>query len=334
MRLDELGEFGALARLIRDAGALRDDVILGPGDDAAVMRFTGGEDLVVTTDAFIEGRHWREGWLAPAELGRRLVAANVSDLAAMAAEPRWALIQYGMPRACDIAELEAIQSGVARALEAEGATLVGGNLSSVEGARWLSLTLLGACSPGLVWKRSGARPGDLVGVTGSPGRAGATVRLLERLGVDECASRFSLLLDGFRAPESRVAFARALAAADGVSAAVDLSDGLAADLGHLCDASQCGVELDLRSLAPDARLEAAAAFLGIRADELQISASDDYELVLAVSPGSADACASLAARHGVPFAIVGRITEKSAGRVLVDANDARDWPAGFDHFAR
>ncbi len=333
MRLSEAGEFGAIARLVRHAGAARGDVILGAGDDAAIVRPGPGEDLVLTTDAFVEGRHWKRGWLAPEAVGARLAAANLSDLAAMAAEPRWAVVAFGAAADDDAGELEALQSGLSRALAAHGAALVGGNLSSVSAERWAALTLVGAVASGGAWTRAGARPGDLLVATGSPGRAGAVERLLDRLGPTACEARFAGLLADWRAPASRVAFARALAACGGVRAAIDLSDGLAGDLGHLCDASGVGAALDLAAFAPDEPLERAAEALGTSAAALRLDPSDDYELLLALDPAHRDALESLAAEHGVALQFAGRITPPGEGRRVAGAASP-SLPRGFDHFAR
>src|SRR5439155_5571043 len=157
-------------------------VVLGSGVDAAVVSPEPNRDLVVTTDAFVEGRHWRPGLIEPGALGARLAAANLSDLAAMAAEPRWGLVSAGVRPDHDLDGLLALDGGIARGLAAHRASLVGGNFAAVEGAEWISLTVLGSCAKGRAWTRAGASGGDLVAVTGGPGRAAAGLRLLERDG--------------------------------------------------------------------------------------------------------------------------------------------------------
>jgi thiamine-monophosphate kinase len=163
-------EFARIAALTRGLSAGQ-GVVLGPGDDAAVLRPRAGWDLVATTDAFIEDRHFRRGQLPPGAIGRRLAAANLSDLAAMAALPRWALFSLVVPAAWDEAEVREVQQAAASALEAEGAAVVGGNLARTEGPFVAGVTLLGEVQPGRHFTRSGARPDDVLAVTGRPGAA-------------------------------------------------------------------------------------------------------------------------------------------------------------------
>ena len=190
--LGELGEFEVIRRLTAArSGAGRErafaadpraGVVVGSGDDAAVLRPAPGSDLVATTDAFVEGGHFLRDWCPARVAGARLAQANLSDLAAMAAVPRWALLSIGARPESEVADLVAFQSGLSEALEAAGAVLVGGNLTAVAGAEWYSLTLLGECERGREWTRFGARPGDLVAVSGHPGRAGAGARARPRAG--------------------------------------------------------------------------------------------------------------------------------------------------------
>ncbi len=264
-RLRERGEFGLIRRLTAGWPA-SPDVPLGPGDDAAVLRPEAGRDLVVTTDAFVEGRHWLAEWIPPAALGARLAVANLSDLAAMAARPRWAVVSLGLAAEVESDWVEALQSGLRAALDRDGARLVGGNVAAVDGAAWASLTLIGDCLPGRAWTRTGARPGDLLAITGAPGRAGAAIALIRALGAGAEAPPWRPLVEAWRAPASRVDLARALAASGAITAAVDVSDGLAGDLAHLCEASGVGAELERSALPVDPALEAAARALGRTAD--------------------------------------------------------------------
>ncbi len=329
-RLRELGESEALRRLIaarRAAGG----VVLGPGDDAAVLAPSPAHDLVATTDAFIEGRHFLPTLGTPEDHGARLAAANLSDLAAMAARPRWALLSMGLRPDHDMEALLAFQVGVMRPLETHGAAVVGGNLTAVDGAEWFDLTLLGEAPRGQAWTRGGARSGDLLAVTGWPGRAGAALRLEMRLGDAARRGEWQALLDAWLCPVPRVALALALAATGGVRAAIDVSDGVAGDLARLCEASGVGAELDPGAWPQDPLLVAAAAALELAPDELRFGPSDDYELILAVAPDRRVACASVAVAHGVPMTFVGRIGG-GPGTITLGARGRSVMPRGFDHF--
>ena len=169
-------EFERIAALVSSLPR-GEGVIVGPGDDAAVLRVRDGRDLVATTDTFVEGRHFRRDVLTPAETGARLAAANLSDLAAMAAEPRWALLSLVLPPSWTHAECMMLERACARALAADGAAIVGGNLAAGEGPFTATLTLLGEVERGMQWTRGGAKPGDLVAVTGAPGSAAAFLAL-------------------------------------------------------------------------------------------------------------------------------------------------------------
>jgi len=329
-RLRELGEAEVLRRLIA-ARALGPGVAVGPGDDAAVLEPEAGKQLVATTDAFVEGRHFLSSWGTPADWGARLAAANLSDLAAMAAAPRWALLSMGLRAEHEMDSLLELQSGVARALGAHGAVLVGGNLVAVQGEEWFDLALLGEVRTGAAWRRNGARPGDLLFVTGAPGRAGAGFQIARALGARAREAEWRPLLEAWLMPAARIPAALALAAASGVRAAIDLSDGLPGDLAHLCEASGVGAVVDLAAWGVDPLLERAARELNTTAEALRLSPSDDYELLLAVDPAARAGCEAAAQAAGTQLSCIGRVTEPENGITLAASGRAID-AAGFDHF--
>lgn len=325
-------------------------VMVGPGDDAAILRPRVGRDLAVTTDAFVEGRHWRREMLDPRAIGHRLAAANLGDLAAMAATPRWALVSSGAPPEADPAELRAIESALAAVLATEGAAVVGGNLTATDGPAWISVTLLGDVARGGHWTRGGARAGDVLAVTGHPGRAAATLALAMWTGTPSFTHVPIGLAESFMNPPCRVRAAHALAAAGGVNAAIDLSDGLAGDLVHVCEASGAGALLHERSLPDDPLLvQAARALAPLVAERaggeppgvpqllerFRFSPGDDYELLLAIDPDRFEACAAAAREAGTPLTRIGEMT-RAAGQLRYRRQDGEesDLPGrGFDHFA-
>jgi thiamine-monophosphate kinase len=326
--LRELGEFEALRRLAaaRQAPA---GTVVDAGDDAAVLRAESGRDLVATTDSFVEGRHYPTVGIAPGILGARLALANLSDLAAMAAGPRWALLSMGVRPQHDVDDLLRMQAGVAKALSDEDAGIVGGNLAAVDGPEWFTLTLIGEVERGRAWTRGGARPGDLIGVTGSPGRAAAGLRLLREAGDPKAIAGLEPVLDAWRSPACRVRAARELARTGTVTAAIDISDGFAGDLSHLCEASGVGAEIDGAAWPKDDSLERAAERLGVTLEALRLGPGDDYELLLALDPA---AWAAHRKREGVT--IVGRCTGAAAVLTIRDPSGG-ERPlsgSGFDHF--
>ncbi len=332
-RIQDVGEFEAIRRLLAARPKVQ-GVVVGSGDDAAVLTPEPGMELVVTTDTFVEGRHWRSEWIGAHALGARLSAANLSDLAAMAARPQWAVVSYGMRRDHDLEDLLAFDAGLSLALVADGAGLVGGNFAAVDGPEWFGLTLFGACAPDRAWRRSGARASDAIAVTGSPGRAAAGLQLAQRFGLPDAAAWWAPLFEAWAAPRSRVGFARSIAAIDAVRAAIDVSDGFAADLGHLCDASAVGAEID--AWPPDPLIERAADELGVSIEALRFGAGDDYELALAVAPPARARCESIARDANVPLTWVGHFTANPSERTWIDSEGARrSLPrSGWDHFTQ
>lgn len=312
-------------------------VVVGAGDDAAVLRPREGRDLVATTDTFVETRHFRRDLLMSAEVGVRLAAANLSDMAAMAAEPRWALISLVVPPSWSAADCQLLERSCARALFEEGVAVVGGNLASGEGSFAATVTLLGEVERGGAWTRAGARAGDVLAVTGVPGSAGVFLAAALSGGPPNREHVPGELSVRFVAPPCRVRFARALAGTGAVRAAIDISDGLAADLAHLCAASGVGARVVEALLPVDAPLAAAARALsaeGTLLTQLRLGPSDDYELVLAVDPERWDACARIAGKMGVPLTRIGAFTGGDA--LVLAASGGEERPldtTGWDHFA-
>lgn len=307
-RLGPGREFDAIRLLLAGwAGLAR-----GIGDDAAVLDLSPGERMVVSVDAAVEEVHFRRSWLTPREIAYRATAAALSDIAAMGARPVGILLALALPPVWE-RELLELGAGVGEAAELVGAPIVGGNMTR---ARELSLTttVLGATPAPLL--RSGARPGDLVYVTGRLGGAGAAVRALSegRPLPEEWRRRFAHPVP--RVPEGR------WLAEHGATAAVDVSDGLAADLGHLAAASRADVELDVERVP---RVD------GVGPEEA-VRSGEEYELAL-TAPAALDERA-FAERFGVPLTCVGRVRE-GVGEVVLRRGGARVAPpAGHDHFSQ
>ncbi len=321
-----LGEFELIDRYFTRscAAAARPDVVLGIGDDAAVLRLPENMDLVAAVDTLVEGRHFPHG-STPRSIGHRALAVNLSDLAAMGATPRWATLALTLPRA-DAAWLEEFSAGLDRLAEAYGVALVGGDTTA--GPMTISLQLLGHVERDGVLRRSGARAGDVLAVTGTLGDAGAGLRLLMGDLVARDTAIAAELIERFEYPAPRVAFgasARRIA-----SAAMDLSDGLVGDLPKLCAASGVAACVDVARLPLSRALQAAVPPSESR--DLALSAGDDYELLVAVQPGRFDELAQIARQLNLTFTAIGDVRQGMGVAWVLGERPFDTRVRGYDHF--
>jgi thiamine-monophosphate kinase len=315
----------AFARRIRRAGADPRGVVVGVGDDAAVLRPNAREDLVVTTDSLVEGVHFERRWLYGVNLGRRLAAVNLSDIAAMGAEPRFALVSFAIPRGTPESFVEDIERGAVAMLSRYGARVVGGNLTSTRGPLVCDMTVIGACKRGKAWKRK-AKAGDVIIVVGQLGAAAAGVELLR------AGHNGGPLVKAYTHPVPRLDVVHALS---GVHlGAIDISDGLSSDLIHLCEANGLGCEIHAHAL-PIGR--GVRAFCHARREDPEswaLHAGEDYALILAVPRKHAvDVCRRLQRATRAPAAIIGRFTRaRGVYHMIESGSRARAFRAGgWDH---
>ena len=293
-------------------------VRVGIGDDAAVLRPPPGHDLVATVDAVVEGVHFG-GSFSPEDVGWKSLAVNLSDLAAMGARPLWALVALAAPGDADPRWLTRVGRGIARCARVHRTSVVGGNVTAAAQVS-VTVTVVGAVRRDRAMRRSGARPGDLLVVSGTLGDAALGLRPGAR----------PALRQRQRRPSPRLALGQA---AVGVAhAAIDLSDGLVQDLGHLCEASGTGARVELDRLPLSRAYRAATAG---RADphEEALSGGEDYELLLAVPPARLPALRAAARRARTPVAVIGQI-EAEGGVRVVKGGGALHRPSrtGHDHF--
>jgi thiamine-monophosphate kinase len=309
---------------------------IGPGDDSAVIARAAGL-LAATTDMLVEGVDFLPGE-DPERLGRRAAAVNLSDLAAMGAEPEFFLLSIAFPAERG----EAVPLGIARgaiARSAEhGAALAGGDLSAAP-LLVVSVAFWGRPA-GEPLTRSGASPGDLLYVTGYPGEAAAGLRLARRMSDGSGSTRAAELapgdrlhlLDAFHDPAPRVALGTALAREGLATAAIDVSDGLGVDAGRLARASGVRLTIDRGRIPLSSALAAFAAAEGLDAVELALGGGDDYELLFTARESDAPRVAERAAALQVPISEIG-VATPGGGVLLVDAGGSRDVASvGHDHF--
>jgi thiamine-monophosphate kinase len=315
-----LGEFDLIERFFRRASP-RDDVLLGVGDDAALLEVPPGQALVAATDTLVEGRHFLAG--APADsVGHQALAVNLSDLAAMGADPAWALLSLSLPDA-DADWLQRFAEGLFAVAGQHDVALVGGD--TVRGPRVVTITALGFVPPVLALRRDGARPGDVLYVSGWLGEAAAGLATLKS---GAMAVSSDPLVHRYLFAEPRVALGRALRGR--ATAAMDISDGLLGDLGKLCATSGAGARLELDRLPISAEL--ARRHSHEQCEHFALCGGDDYELLFTLPPVGSE---QLEAELAKSFALrrIGVIEAEAGVRCTRGGRLETVSGGGYDHFA-
>lgn len=294
-------EFQLIEAFTRAAPRGGAGVLLGIGDDCALLAPPRDEALVATVDAVVEGVHF-DARFPPADVGWKALAVNVSDVASMGARPLWALCALALPRGADLRRVARIGAGLGRCAREHGVALAGGNVTASRDLA-LTVTVLGAVPRRAALLRSGARPGDVVAVSGTLGDAA--------LGLEPGAPRSALRRQ--RRPLPRVALGEALRGL--ATACIDLSDGLLQDLGHVCDASGCGAEVDLARLPLSRAFRVAAEG---RPDPwaLAVTGGEDYELCVAVPPRRWARALAAGNAAGAPLTAIGEFVPRRGVRAV------------------
>jgi len=303
------------------AASLRSDVRLGIGDDCAILVPRSDHDLLVSVDTLVAGVHFPES-TSPYQIACRSLAVNLSDLAAMGAEPAWFTLALTLPEAGE-SWLSEFSRGLFNTANQHGIALVGGD--TTRGPLSISIQVQGYAPAGQALRRDGARAGDLICVSGSLGDAGAGLALA----LQDNADGDNFLLQRFLSPAPRVA--TGLALREIASAVIDISDGLLADLGHILERSQVGATLQTNTIPLSSELRAAVGEK--RALQLALSAGDDYELCFCVPAEKAVKLAAIAEQTGVPLSQIGVITAASGLRALDEQGQLMPLTeTGYQHF--
>lgn len=319
MTVGTAGEFGLIARMTSRFAAPTRAVLLGPGDDAALVAAPDGR-IAASTDVLVEGRHFRRDWSSARDIGHRAAAANLADIAAMGGVPTALLIALCVPADLELTWAEELADGIAAECALTGAVVVGGDISASP-TLTIAVTVLGDLQDRRPVLRSGARPGDVVAVAGRLGYAAAGYTILSR---------------GFRSPKvlveahrrPQVPYAQGPAAAMlGATSMIDVSDGLLADLGHIADASTVGIDLYRETFTVPAPMRDAATALGVDPMGWLLAGGDDHALA-ATFPQAVELPAE--------WTVVGEVLEASlfsAGDgVTVSGRRYTGGAPGWDHF--
>jgi thiamine-monophosphate kinase len=349
MNLSDLGE-GGLLDLLRDwTGGSGGRIVLGPGDDAAVLDLPPDRQLVVSTDAYLEGVHFDPRILEPDEIGHRAMAGSLSDLAAMGAEGVAAFVNLHAQPTTPVEFLRRVYQGMDRIADSCGVVIAGGDC--VRGPLALGLTVLGHVGKGEAIRRDGAREGDVLCVSGELGGSEVGRRLLSgEIRVDLPATLRTEIETAFRLPRPRFDVSRLLTSLrrrtvdvdletetiENVrpSAMMDVSDGLGIDLLRLCEASHVGCRLEERIVPISPAVRRIARELGLRDVDLAMGGGEDYQLLFTMRPEDVELLLEEAKAAGLTVSPIGSITSVRDGRLLLTAGDEVEplQPTGWDHF--
>ena len=341
MRRSRIGEFDLIRRL-RNATpiprALRNAVLAGIGDDAAVLKTRPGQVLLATTDLLVERVHFDLVGTTYRQLGYKAAMANLSDIAAMGGTPRFILLALAITPRQSPRDVDALYAGVTAACRQAQTAVVGGDTSTSRTGLFLSLVVLGEAAPAEVLRRSTARAGDHVYVTGTVGDAQAGLEILQarqagRRSRGTSARETAYLTGRHVMPTARLREARQLAEGRLASAAIDLSDGLAGDIRHICEESTVGCLIDVRQLPLSAALIAHARARQRDPLAYALSGGEDYELLFTVRPGRVPHVERLIRRRLLRATPIGRITTARQGlRVINIDGSVRPLTAtGYEH---
>lgn len=328
MTVSEQSERELVARIRQQLPPAPPWLSVGIGDDAAVVEPERNRLEVLTVDAVIDGVHFDRRFTPPDAIGHRALAVNLSDLAAMGALPRMALLSFALPSDLPCADFDGIVSGIAALASAQGITVVGGNLTRTPGPLTIDITAIGTAKRRSVLTRAGARPGDVVYVTGTLGAATAGLQMLQS-GEGSSAS----CVERYLRPTARVKVGVLLGRNRAASACVDLSDGLADGVARIAESSGVGISLDEAALPLDP--EAREWFVAHAADPLHaaLAGGDDYELLFTARPRSRGRLKAAIRHGGVAITRIGVCTADGLLTLTSAATgESATLPQGFTHF--
>jgi thiamine-monophosphate kinase len=291
---------------------------MGIGDDAAVIRDSPARDWVVTTDLLIEDVHFSLDTTSFDDLGYKAAAANLSDIAAMGGSPAYLLMALAIPKTVSQSDISRLYQGLHRACRLHRVSLIGGDTSSSRDGLFLNITLIGEVARGRAILRSGAKPGDLLYISGTLGESLAGLMLLGKAGARGIRRGLApadrdRLIGRHRRPTPRVALGQVLASQRLATAMIDISDGLSGDLAHLCEESRVGALLDRSALPLSPALRRFGALARSSAESLALRGGEDYELLFTVPPRHEEAVRRLGQRLRMPLTKVGLIMPARSG---------------------
>jgi thiamine-monophosphate kinase len=327
-----ISEWDLIAALSRELGPAPPQVILGIGDDCAALVLNRADYLLWTVDTLVEGVHFDLAYTPLFQLGWKSLTVNLSDIAAMGGEPRQALLSLGWPPARDRRLALEFAAGLAQAAREYGVAVIGGDTVASPGGLIVTVTLTGQVPAAQMLRRSGAKPGDLIFVTGPLGEAAAGLEIL-RQGLSLAPDLQEPLIEAQLMPRPHLQAGRLLARQGLASALIDISDGVATDLYHICRAGGVGARIDRARVPVSPRVQAAAPHLGRDPLDLALTGGEDYLLLFTCPPSRAGRLPQSFTRAGLaPPLRLGHIV--SGERVILEtpAGQVDISGRGYDHF--
>jgi thiamine-monophosphate kinase len=330
--VEEIGEERLIEIFSAEAGSLGSKIVVGNGDDAAAWFVEPQHCSVITTDSLVEGVHFDFAYCTPHQVGRKLIAVNLSDIAAMGAAPRYVLLSVSFPGSTDVEIARGIANGIREQCRAYGIAIIGGNTTRTYGPIHLTATLIGRSQPDELVTRRGTQVGDVIYVTGQLGEARAGLHFAQKKLKISRGDYRQKLIDALVDPVPRVKAGRYLAKAAAVHAMCDVSDGLGKDLRRLLVPERLGARLDASRLPIAPGVVQYAEESGLNKDLIALEGGEDYELLFTSAPEDEKQVRETCASAATPVTLIGTVTVKPEIEVVMSDGTILPVPGGFDHF--
>ncbi|MGE5653365.1 MAG: thiamine-phosphate kinase [Bacillota bacterium] len=334
MKIEELGEFGLIERLTRHCRQNR-NIAVGVGDDAAVINFPAERQLVACCDMLVEGVHFLKSTSSPYHIGHKALAVNLSDIAAMAAVPRYFLVSIAIPKSWSVEELDELYQGMNDLATAWGIDLIGGDTTSSPDGLVIDLTCLGEVERDKAVLRSGAKVGDLLVVTNDLGASAAGLAVLSHPEMMLAPDLRAEVVQRHLMPDPQIPAARMLSARGWITALNDISDGIASESLEIARASRLGVRLYAAQMPISPATRTVAELLDLDPLEWVLNGGEDFQLVMTMPPQVfKEARAMLASAADIILTEVGEMVAEDEGYVVVDSKGRSRplTPSGYNHF--
>jgi thiamine-monophosphate kinase len=328
------GEAEIISR-IRQRARATDQVLIGIGDDAAVLQHSGKTDLIACCDLMAEGVHFHREWAAPRLIGHKALAVTLSDVAAMGGVARFAMVSIALPHGLPTGFIEELVEGIFELADSSGVSIIGGDTSSSVDSLFIDTSVIGECAAGRAIARTGATVGDAIYVTGALGASALGLLLLERgfrlAKLTESDARTEALRKHL-APAPRLKIGQAIGERRLATAMIDISDGLSTDLWHVLDESDCGAIIKADAIPVAGCVQRlAAGDSGIEPVRLALDGGEEYELLFTSPPETQNSIAEMSKEFSVPITAIGQIVADKGLRLERDGSFEAILPSGYEH---